>query len=540
MKEEDQILKTIQTFIENGLLTHDVDKTLSVISDTILGVGINEQGTVCSKAEIRRLLSALNDHSTGPCSITYPKSEIHYHPPGFATASVVYQLHFEENGLQMQSAFLQTAAAKKENGEWKLCLLQAVPVQLTEAGINNYPLKFADETLMQLRQELHGEIFQFLSGRLSVGILGAYIDGSDVPPFYINDNLLKMLDYTYEEFMSVMQHDSFAVVHPDDREHLQREMGAGIEKRQEYICQYRLIGKGGICRWVVEHGKPSCQDGRDIILSAFVDITETILLQEELKQKNNAILSSLEYAARIQKNLLPPEEDFNAVFPDFSVLWSPKDIVGGDMYWLKTFRQGTVVCVADCTGHGIPGALLAVLISTSLDSIVQEDNCRDTDHIICAMDRRGREILHSSQKSAQGVLDIRDGCDMAVLFISPDGDVTFSSAGIPIFMCDGSETKRFRGQALHIGEGSIKSPGQVKKTVIPAGGCTFYIASDGLFDQVGGPGSIPIGYHYFQDLISGLHGEKLSAVTQKVWEEFEAYRGHEKRRDDVELICFRP
>lgn len=539
MKEEERILKTIQRFIESALITHDVEAALEVVSDHILGVGINEQGTIYDKAGVRRVLEAQNN--TTAFQIAYPRSEIRYHPPGFATAIVVYELRFQMEGRTLCNAFIQTAAARKEGEDWRLCLLQAVPVDVSEETIENYPLKFADGTLTQLRGELQQEAFEFLSKSLSVGILGSYVDGVDLPPFYANESLLNLLEYSKDEFERVMANDSFAVVYPEDRERAQREIAKAIEKGPEYTCQYRLITKSGQVRWIVEHGKHSWQDGREVVLSAFVDITELMRLQMDLKEKNETILSGMAYAGKIQRNLLPSEENFKKAFSDYSILWSPKDIVGGDIYWLRNFPDGAVLCVADCTGHGIPGALLTMLVSTALDNVVREDNYRDTARILYELDRRGKEILYSKRSVENAILDIRDGCDLAVLFVAKDGSVIFSSANTPVFICDGREVRRYRGQRLHIGEGRLKSPGEVERIALPANrDAVYYVATDGLFDQIDAGGGRPFGRRAFQEMILAHYQEKQAEVSQKVWEAFEAHRGSQPPRDDVELISFRP
>lgn len=540
MREEEKILQTIQTFIESVLLANDVEAALAVVSDNILGVGMNEQGTACDKSQLRRILETQKIR-TSAFRLRYPKSDIRYHPPGFATASVVYELNIDtEQGMQ-RSAFIQTAAARKEEGQWKLCLLQAVPVELTEASIENYPLKFAETTLTQLRGELQEESFQFLSRSLSVGILGAYMEEGDLPPFYVNETMLDMLGYTRAEFFQAMEADSFAVVYPPDRDRVQAELAAAMEKGPEYTSQYRLVTKNGDVLWIVEHGKVSLRAEKSICLSAFVDVSNLMNLQNALEEKNATILSSINYASRLQKNLLPPEQSFRQAFSDYSVLWSPKDIVGGDIYWMRAFEAGTVLCVADCTGHGIPGALLTVLVSTTLDSVVCEDNCRDTARILYEIDRHGWEILHGGAVSGASIMEIMDGCDLAVLFIGKDGSVIFSSAGIPVFLCDGHKVRRLRGQRLSLGEGRLQRPEEAEAIRVPANpDNVFYVATDGLFDQIGGPGAQPFGYREFQRLALDHHGERQERIAGLIWEAFEAYRGDEPRRDDVALLSFRP
>ena len=256
-----------------------------------------------------------------------------------------------------------------------------------------------------------------------------------------------------------------------------------------------------------------------------------------------AIMSSISYASRIQKNLLPPDGTLEAAFSDYSVIWKPRDIVGGDIYWTKRFDTGTSLCVADCTGHGTPGALLTMLVVSALQSIIWPSNRCDTAAILWQLDQRLAAVLHAEggTNGTQGIADIADGCDIVVLFIAKDGDVTFSSGHMNVFVCDGRDVRRFRGQHIFIGEGRLKSKDEVETHTIPASPDNkFYIASDGLYDQPGGGQGKAFGVKGFERILLESHNEKQAVIACRVWEAFEEYRGAEPRVDDIELIAFQP
>ena len=255
-----------------------------------------------------------------------------------------------------------------------------------------------------------------------------------------------------------------------------------------------------------------------------------------------AVLSSLVYASRIQKSILPPVSAFQKAFSDFSITWHPRDIVSGDIYWIKNFDEGTVLCVCDCTGHGTPGALLTMLVVSAFGTIVNEHTYKDTAIIMRMLDEQLAGALYdSSDRQESDMSDIRDGCDLAVLFISKSGDVAFSSANFPIFICDGEAVKQIKGQKLFIGEGKLSDGGEVKTTVIPANpNNKFYVSSDGMFDQKGGERRLPFGYSIFKKIILENYNETQSVVSDKIWSAFEHYRGEQPRKDDFELISFKP
>jgi len=272
-------------------------------------------------------------------------------------------------------------------------------------------------------------------------------------------------------------------------------------------------------------------------------LNESELAKRRVESANKTITESLNYAGKIQKNILPSEVVFEKAFSDYAIIWKPRDIVGGDIYWAKNFEDGTVLCVCDCTGHGTPGAFLTMLVVSAFESILTDENHRETALILYMLDRRLASVLHveSDEKSNFGIMDINDGCDLAVLFISNDGSVTISAGNINVYVCDGKEVTRCKGQSVFAGEGALKSKDDVQTIVVPPNPENkFYISSDGLFDQIGGEKSRRFGTRIFQNIILENHNKKQNVIANMIWEAFEEYRGDEPRRDDFELFTFKP
>jgi len=276
---------------------------------------------------------------------------------------------------------------------------------------------------------------------------------------------------------------------------------------------------------------------------AYQMTVNNIINKEAAARRSNLIMEGIRYASKIQKNLLPHNSEFESAFLDYSVIWEPRDIVGGDIYWIKQFDKGTVLCVCDCTGHGTPGAFLTMLVTSALESIIWPSNCGDTAGIVWQLDQRLSAVLHTGLGAGgdkRKIANIDDGCDLAVLFIAKDGTVTFSSGKIPIFVCDGHKVTPYKGQKIFIGEGRLKNKDEVAISSIPANPDNkFYIASDGLFEQIGSTGK-QFGYKTFMQIILENHYEKQAVITGRIWSAFEEFRGEQARRDDFELVAFRP
>jgi serine phosphatase RsbU (regulator of sigma subunit) len=251
------------------------------------------------------------------------------------------------------------------------------------------------------------------------------------------------------------------------------------------------------------------------------------------------IEASINYASKIQHNLLPCQSVLEKAFSDFSVIWKPRDIVGGDIYWAKNYSDGTVLCVCDCTGHGTPGALLTMLVVSTLESVVTDKRYKNTAEIIYNLDQKLATVLNVDNVNNNG-MDINDGCDIAVLFIGNDGIVSLSAGNIDVFVCDGNEVTRYKGQTIFVGEGRLTSPDDVITTIIPHNADNkFYITSDGTPDQIGGEKSKQFGLDTLKRIILENHQDCQAVISEKLWEAFEQHRGTEERRDDIELISFK-
>jgi serine phosphatase RsbU (regulator of sigma subunit) len=159
------------------------------------------------------------------------------------------------------------------------------------------------------------------------------------------------------------------------------------------------------------------------------------------------------------------------------------------------------------------------------------------------LDQRLVSVLNvnSDDNEHRGIMDINDGCDLAILFISKDGSVTMSAGNTNVFVCDGKEVTRYKGQSVFVGEGKLKNKDEVIVHNVPANPDNkFYITSDGLSDQIGGDRRKQFGYRAFRRIILENHREKQAVISGKIWDAFKEYQDEQPRRDDFELITFKP
>jgi hypothetical protein len=175
-----------------------------------------------------------------------------------------------------------------------------------------------------------------------------------------------------------------------------------------------------------------------------------------------------------------------------------------------------------------------MLVVSALRSVVNESNYTDTAAILWELEKAVLTILNPDKKRGA-----KDGCDLAVLFIASDGTVSISAGNIDVFVCDGIKVTRHRGQMIHVGEGELQSKDEINVvTIAPDPQSKYYIASDGLYEQIGGDEKIPFGFETFENIILKNHGDKQNAIAERILQAFENYKGEEPQRDDVSLITF--
>ena len=277
----------------------------------------------------------------------------------------------------------------------------------------------------------------------------------------------------------------------------------------------------------------------------FDEIKDAVNSMTRKLKKHMNIISGIEYAAKIQKNLLPPDSALAESFEDYGCIWKPKDIVGGDIYWMKSFSDGVVLCACDCTGHGTPGALLTMLVVSAFETAVTLQDHKDTSRIIWELEKRLVSELNVNKNGTERGLTINNGCDLAVIFAAKNGSVSVSAGNTSIFVCDGKNVTRIRGQKIRIGDGEIKRKEDIEVINIPSNPDNkFYIATDGLYEQIGSEKedekALPFGYERLKKIILENHAGRQKEITEKIWNEFEEYRGRNARRDDFQLISFKP
>ncbi len=264
---------------------------------------------------------------------------------------------------------------------------------------------------------------------------------------------------------------------------------------------------------------------------------ELLFSLEQIQHKNKEITASINYARRIQQAILPLETNISVYFSDLFILFKPRDIVSGDFYWFTQKNERQIIALADCTGHGVPGAFMSMVGSSLLDKIIKDKNIMDTGQILSQ--------LHLSVRAAlkQANSDSRDGMDITLCSVDIQNQkLYFSGAKNPIYYVQNHEIKICKGDKFSIGghQKEIKRIFTMNEISIQKNDI-FYLFSDGYQDQFGGKERRKFMTKRFRNLLLENHTKPFFQQKTYLENTLENWikTGHEKQTDDILVIGFR-
>lgn len=255
----------------------------------------------------------------------------------------------------------------------------------------------------------------------------------------------------------------------------------------------------------------------------------------ELKDKN--ITDSLIYAQRIQEALLPSESYFRKHFTDSFILFKPKNIVSGDFYWIGEKSEKVFVVAADCTGHGVPGALMSMIGLKIIEKTINEDNIEIPSRILEVMNK-GLEKTFSREKNIGTI--IRDGMDIGLCVIDRKRKkLEYAGAFLPLYLIREGNLVEILADKIIIGmnpEGLSYKDNEIDLHDDDI----FYIFSDGYVDQFGGSENKKFMYRRFRYLLMTIHNFPVNDQKAILEENIRTWMANNEQVDDMMIIGFRP
>ncbi|MBF0516016.1 MAG: PhnD/SsuA/transferrin family substrate-binding protein [Nitrospirae bacterium] len=257
----------------------------------------------------------------------------------------------------------------------------------------------------------------------------------------------------------------------------------------------------------------------------------------QVEEANNQIMDSIRYASSIQRAILPQLQSLNAVLGDYFVIWRPRDVIGGDLYWFYCQHDDIMIAVIDCTGHGVPGAIMTMLAGTTLNRVVNELGYTDPSVILTNTNKLIKDTLSTGDDNS--LYD--NGLDIGISYVNKKAKtLTFAGARISLFFASGQFVHEIKGDRKSIGYQTSNTDFVFTNHKINiSDDMSFYMMTDGLSDQVGGSMGIPFGKKRFTEFITVNNNKSFQTQHTLLTEIFEQYRADESQRDDITVIGFK-
>lgn len=253
-----------------------------------------------------------------------------------------------------------------------------------------------------------------------------------------------------------------------------------------------------------------------------------------IEEKNKDITDSINYAQRIQRSILPTEQEIKDIFEDSFVLFKPRDIVSGDFYQFKKNGEHKFAILADCTGHGVPGALMSMIGSNLLKQIILERGVKEPNKILSALHNEVRSTLR------QGTgIQSHDGMDAAIV-LNDGKKLYIASANRPVYIVKKGELTELKPDKRSIGGSSVGDDVtfNLHELEIEAG-MMIYLFSDGYADQFGGEAGKKFKVKNLSQLLLSIHTKPLNTQKEILDTTFDNWKKQLEQVDDVSLIGIR-
>lgn len=251
---------------------------------------------------------------------------------------------------------------------------------------------------------------------------------------------------------------------------------------------------------------------------------------KELEQHNKDMVDSIQYASRIQEAILPDIQKIKNAFADAFVLYQPKDVVSGDYYFFYQRGSKTFVAVVDCTGHGVPGALMSFIANGILKEVIIKKGIEEPSEILYALDDELYTALN--KQNSEGITN--DGMDVALaIFDSEKNTVNYSGAFRPMLLLRDNELIEFEANRYPIGFYGDVEKQFVSKELKLQKDDTFYFFTDGYCDQFGGEQKKKFNRKRFKELLLSLQGMEMDEQQSFLKYVLLNWRQEEPQMDDI-------
>ena len=259
--------------------------------------------------------------------------------------------------------------------------------------------------------------------------------------------------------------------------------------------------------------------------------------RDQIAKQKTIITDSIEYARRIQTAALPQQRFLQQLIPENFVLYLPKNIVSGDFYWVEEHKDKIYIAVADCTGHGVPGAFMSMLGIAFLNQIAGGRKERSASEILELM----RENVIDSLHQEYGLKGSKDGMDMVLCILDKDRKhVQYAGAYNPLYIVRQGELLEYKADKMPIGIHAVKVDKTfTNKEIDLETGDMLYMFSDGYVDQFGGEEGQKFRHRPYKELLMSIADREMAEQKEILKETYNKWKGAYKQLDDILVMGVR-
>jgi len=307
-----------------------------------------------------------------------------------------------------------------------------------------------------------------------------------------------------------------------------------------------VLGLFGLFKWRTR----ALKNRQKILEKTVEERTHEVIEQKEVvEEQHQEIMDSITYAKRIQHAILPSEDLLDAALPNHFIYYEPKDIVAGDFYWLETIDDLVIIAAADCTGHGVPGAMVSVVCHNALNRAVREFALRSPSKIL---DKTRELVIETLAKRNK---EVKDGMDVALCVVDKKTNkLIYSGANNPLWVVrkndfiteENKENKstypgdkfsliEFKPNKQPIGQYADMKPFEEVEIDLKKDD-SYYFFTDGYADQFGGEKGKKLKYKPFKKILLELAEMPMKDQKIKLSNQFEEWKGKFEQVDDVCVI----
>jgi serine phosphatase RsbU (regulator of sigma subunit) len=251
---------------------------------------------------------------------------------------------------------------------------------------------------------------------------------------------------------------------------------------------------------------------------------------------NREILASLRYAGLIQQALMPSEQLMKRLLNEHFILFMPKEVVSGDFYWVTQRNRQTYIIAADCTGHGVPGALMSILGISFLNELIRSGSTDMAGRILNRLREKVMEALHQTGDFDES----KDGMDLSLCIIDHErSNMQFAGANCPVYIIRDNTLLEISPDRMPVGiDAMFEEPFSTHDVEIIKND-RIYLFSDGYPDQFGGPAGKKFKYGPFKKLLLDIHQKKMQEQYDILKTSLVAWMGQNEQVDDILVMGFR-